>query len=149
VLNYKDETVIEHADWWRQQTGLDHVKLITSLPMLLGVCSTPELQAKLDFLRDVAGLSDKDLNNGARFFSASLERVVRPRFFYALQHGALERYKLSSLTFCSDAVFSQRVHRLDAPASADAVKRYKEAVSSAAFLERAAREEALRKQPRV
>jgi len=140
LLGYKDETVIEHADWWRQHTGLDHVKVVTSQPTLLGACSTTSYQAKVDFLRDVAGLSDYDLNHGAPFFGSSLEDKLRPRFFYAVQHGALERCKLSTLTFCSDAVFLRMVHRLDAPASADAVERYKETVSSAAFKEQAAQE---------
>ena len=149
MLAYADNTIIEHAGWWRQ-TGLDHAKLVASYPTLLGSCSTPELQVKLDFLRHVAGLSDKDLNNGAPFLSCSLEDKLRPHFFYALQHGALERYKLSTLCFCSEHRFMERVHRQGAwPAGDDAAERFKEAVSSAAFLEQAAQEEAKRRQPRA
>jgi len=129
VLVYTDKTVIEHEAWWRQ-SGLNHVKLITSLPTLLGACSTSELQAKLDFLRNVAGLSVDDVNSGAPFFSASLDDKLRPRFFYARRHGALERYKLSSLIFCTVEVFLQRVHLLDAPASEADVRRYKETAGS-------------------
>ena len=142
VLTYKEETVIEHAAWWKQ-SGLDHVKLVTTLPTLLGGVSVEELQAKLDFLRGVAKLSVANLNNGGPFFSSKLD-TLRSRFFYALKHGALERYKLSSLTFCSDARFLHRVHQLDALADARKVAEYKHEVASASFQAWAAQEEARR-----
>jgi hypothetical protein len=144
VLNFKAETVREHDAWWKQ-TGLDHVKIITMNPTLLGVAPVEALQEKLNFLRDVSWLSTDDLNNGGPFFQASLDNKLRPRFFYAWKHGALERYKLSSLSFCSDAVYLRKVHRLGAPASEDAVKRYKEVVASADFQAWAAQEEAQRR----
>jgi hypothetical protein len=111
ILNFKEETVKETAAWWNQ-TGLDHVKLVTAHPNLLGVCSVEELQAKLDFLSRVAKLSVADLNSGGSLFAANLD-TLRSRFFYALKHGALERYKLSTLIFCSDARFLRFVHQLD------------------------------------
>ena len=142
VLTYKEETVIEHAAWWKQ-SGLDHVKFVTTYPTLLGRASVEELQAKLDFLRGVAKLSVADLNNGWPFFATKFD-TLRPRFFYALKHGALERYELSSLTFCSDARFLHRVHQLDALADARKVAEYKQEVASASFQAWAAQEEARR-----
>ena len=93
------------------------------------------------FLRGVAKLSVADLNNGGPFFSAKLDKL-RSRFFYALKHGALERCKLSTLTFCSDARFLRRVHQLDALADVREVVEYKHEVASASFQAWAAQEEA-------
>ena len=143
VLNFKEETVIESAAWWKQ-SGLDHVKIAGTNPMLLGGVSTEELQARLSYLRDIARLSVDDLNLGGPFFSCSLDKTLRPRFFYACKHGALERYKLSTLTFCSAARYLRMVHRLDALADEDAVKRYKETVASADFMAWAAQQEEAR-----
>jgi hypothetical protein len=142
VLNYQEETAKEHAAWWKQ-TGLDHVKIVTALPTLLGSSSTKELQAKLDFLRDIAKLSVAYLNRGGPFFSSKLD-TLRSRFFYALKYGALERYKLSSLTFCTDARFLRYVHQLDALADASTIAEYKQEVASEAFQAWAAQEEARR-----
>ena len=147
VLSFAAETVIEHADWW-WRTGLDHVTMLTTHPTLLGSCAIAELQPKLDFLRSVAKLSDGDLNHSPTLFSASLEDTLRPRFFYALQHGALEPYQSSTflrLMYCSSERFLRRVHghrlRLGEAASAEEVERFKETVSSPPFMEWAAREE--------
>ncbi len=96
-------------------------------------------------MRDVAGLSTDDLNRASPFLQASLDNKLRPRFSYAWKHGALERFKLSSLTFCSDALYLQRVHQLDAPASKDEVDLYKETIASADFQAWAAQEEARRR----
>jgi hypothetical protein len=144
VLNYTDETVRERDAWWKQ-SGLDHVKLVEAQPTLLGSASTTELQAKLSFLRDVAGLNKDDLNHAAPFLAYSLDKTLRPRFYYGLKHGALERYKLSTLTFCSVATYLRKVHQLDAPADDDAVDLYKETIASADFLAWAAQEEARRR----
>jgi hypothetical protein len=121
------------------------MKIVESYPTLLGGVSTIEMQAKLSFLSDVAWLSTDDLNNGGPFFQASLDNKLRPHFFYAWKHGALERFKLSSLTFCSVALYLQRVHQLDAPASEDEVDLFKETVASADFQAWAAQEEAQRR----
>ena len=142
VLNYKEATVKEHAAWW-QQTGLDHVKLVTVLPQLLGGVSVKELQAKLNFLSHLAKLSVADLNCGAPFFIAKPDKL-RSRFFYALKHGALERYKLSSLIFCSEARFLRLVHQLDQVADARKVAEFKQELASPAFRAWAAQEEARR-----
>ena len=95
------------------------------------------------FLRGVAKLSVADLNNGGPFFSAKLDKL-RSRFFYALKHGALERCKLSTLTFCSNVRFLRYVHQLDALADARTIAEYKQEVASAAFQAWAAEEEARR-----
>ena len=144
VLNFKEETVREHAAWWKQ-SGLDHNKIVGTHPGLLGAPSTVELRAKVSFLRDVVWLSTDDLNRAPPFLQRPLDKTLRPRFFYACKHGAMERYKLSSLTFCSAAVYLRRVHQLDAPANEGAVKRFKETVTSADFLAWQAQEEAQRR----
>jgi len=148
VLNFKDETVQDLAAWW-SQTGLDHVKLITSQATLLGGVPIGELHAKLDFLRRVAGLSDAELSNASSFFTCSLDGRLRPRFFYALQKGALYACSMSTLMTETDASYvafalGRRNGRVN-PASEEEVECYKEAVSSPAFLEWAAQEEARRK----
>ena len=138
VLNFKEET----AAWWNQ-TGLDHVKLVTANQILLGVCSVEELQTKLNFLSRVAKLSVADLNSGGSLFAANLD-TLRSRFFYALKHGALERYKLSTLVFCSDARFLRFVHQLDALADSRTIAEYKQEVASTAFQKWVAQAEARR-----
>jgi hypothetical protein len=148
VLHYKEETIREHAAWWKQ-TGLDHLKIVETHPDLLGSSSTMELQEKLSFLRDVAGLNKDDLNHAAPFLSYSLDKTLRPRFFYACKHGALERNKLSSLTFCSVALYLRKVHQLDAPASEDEVDLFKETIASADFLAWAAQQEEARARPQL
>ena len=141
LLGSKEGTVRGTAAWWKQ-SGLDHLKIITTYPTLLGA-SVESLQARLNFLRDIAKLSVVDLNRGGRFFTANLDKL-RWRFFYALKHGALERYKLSTLTFCTDARFLRLVHQLDALADARTIAEYKQEVASAAFQAWAAEEEARR-----
>ena len=84
LLNYQEETVKEHAAWW-MQTGLDHVKIVTANPTLLGAPKTIELQEKLDFLSRVAGMSNDDLNNAGSLFNRSLDGRLRTRFFYAAE----------------------------------------------------------------
>jgi hypothetical protein len=104
VLNYKDETVREHAAWWKQ-TGLDHVKLITALPTLLGGASVEDLQARLDFLCIVAGMSTADLNNAGVLLALSLDRL-RARYFYTLQEGKLARFgTINTMMQKKDSVF--------------------------------------------
>ena len=145
VLAYTEETVRENAAWWKQ-TGLDHTKIIESEPTLLGCASTKQLAAKLGFLRHVARLSVSDLNNAAPLLSYSLEKTLRPRFFYALANGALERCKLSTLTVCSTATYLRKVHQFGMPASEDEVDRFNDIVASAKFQAWAnAQEETLRR----
>jgi hypothetical protein len=148
VLSYTEECVRERDAWWKQ-SGLDHVKIVEAHPTLLGGSSTMELQEKLSFLRDVAGLSTDDLNLAAPILAYSLDKKLRPRFFYAWKHGALERNKLSSLTFCSDALYLRKVHQLDAPASEDEVDLFKEMIASADFLAWAAQQEEARVRPQL
>jgi len=149
VLNFKDEKVIDHAVWW-QQTGLDHLKVIAFHPTLLGVCSTSELQAKLDFLRRMVGMSNAELNNAHSLLGMSLERRLRARFFYALQQQKLDRFRSFNTMFKEkDAVFlamiQGRPSTTEELASDAEVQCYKEVVSSPAFLEWAAQEEARRR----
>jgi hypothetical protein len=134
VLGYRDEVVKEHAAWWKQ-TGLDHVKLITASPVLLGACSTTELQAKLDFLSRVAGMSTEELDNAGVLFTRSLDGRLRARYFYALLKGRLARFtSINSMIQVTDAAFlavlqggsyTERASELE-------VKRYQKLVASSA-----------------
>ena len=136
VLNYREETVKEAAAWW-QRTGLDHGKLVTAIPTLLGVFSVKELQAKLDLLRHVVGVSDKDLNNACSLFASSLDGRLRPRYFYALlKHQLGGRYRIITMMSATDAAFVAMMQggtKRDR-ASLAAVARYHKLVTSAKFV---------------
>jgi hypothetical protein len=95
VLNYKEETVREHDAWWKQ-TGLDYVKILTNHPIRLGAPPTIDLQARLDFLSGVVGMSTADLNNAGSLLHRSLDGALRARYFYALLKGRLGRYGMNS-----------------------------------------------------
>ena len=153
MLTYTDETVIEHAVWWRQ-TGLDHVKLITAQPTLLGVCSTSELQAKLDFLRRVAGMSDAVLNNAPSLFGRSLHGRLRARYFYALQKQKLARFRSFSTMFkAKDSLFlamlQGRPSNTTELASDVEVKRYQKLIASPKFTAWRERQEACMRKARL
>jgi hypothetical protein len=136
VLNFKDQTVKETAAWWNQ-TGLDHVKLVTANPTLLGVCSVEELQAKLDFLRSVVGVGKEDLNNAGSLFHRSLDGRLRPRFFYALLKHRLARFgSTNTMMKETDATFMAMVQGRPCTdrASKREVARYQKLVESAGFM---------------
>ena len=144
VLNYQEGTVKEHAAWWRQ-SGLDHVKLVTAIPVLLGVVSVKELQAKLDFLRHVAGMSSAELNNAASLFARSLDGRLRTRYFYALQKHRLARFtSMNTLMKETDATFLAMMQggTVNDRASKFEVARYQKLVASAGFVAWRARQEA-------
>ena len=102
---------------------------------------------KLDFFRDVAHMSDDDLNNAAALFTMSLDGRLRPRFFYALRMGTAQLYSVNTLMNLADPGFVAhalgRSGRL-LPASAAEVASYKQTVASAEFIAWSQREEALR-----
>ena len=145
VLTYKDETVKEHAAWW-QQTGLDHVKLVTTQPGLLGKCPVKEMQAKLNFLSHVAGMSKEDLNKAPSLFGRSLDGRLRARYFYALQKNRLARFRsMNTMMGETDATFLAMVQggtaRRDRASEAE-VARYRKLVTSAKFAAWRERQEA-------
>ena len=144
VLGYQEETVREHAAWWKQ-TGLDHVKLVTAMPTLLGGVSVEELQAKLDFLRRVAGMSIDDLNNAGSLFTRSLDGRLRTRYFCAQQMHALGgRYCMNTLMKETDATFVAMMQggTTKDRASKAEVARYLEHVASVEFVAWRERQEA-------
>jgi hypothetical protein len=144
VLNVKEETMKEHAAWW-QQTGLDHVKLVVAMPTLLGVCSTKELQAKLDFLRRVAGMSIEDLNNAGSLFTRSLDGRLRTRYFYALLKHRLARFtSINTMMQVTDATFLAMMQggTVKDRAGKAEVARYQKLVASAGFMAWRERQEA-------
>jgi hypothetical protein len=151
VLNYKEETVKAHAAWW-QQTGLDHVKLVTIQPTLLGGVSVKELQAKLDFLSHVAGMSKEDLNKAPLLFACSLDGRLRARYFYALQKKRLTQFTSThTMMKVTDAAFLAMVQggtTRDRTSEAE-VARYRKLVTSAKFAAWRERQEAhiLRRRP--
>jgi hypothetical protein len=148
VLNFKDETVREHAAWWKQ-TGLDHIKIVTSLPTLLGGATVVELQARLDFLRIVVGMSTADLNNAPSLFANSLDDRLRARYFYALLKGRLARFTSMSTMFkTTDAAFLAMLQGESSRGRASEldVARYDKLVKSAKFVSWRERQEAQRMQ---
>ena len=144
VLGYKEETVRRNAAWWKQ-SGLDHVKRITSQPTLLGASKATELQAKLDFLSRVVGLSIEEMNNAGHLFTCSLDGRLRTRYFYALQKQALGgRFGFSTLMVAPDAGFLAMMQGrpFTQRASEAEVKRYREEVASPEFVAWRAEQEA-------
>ena len=135
LLNYKEETVKEHAAWW-QQTGLDHVKLVTTQPGLLGKCPVKEMQAKLNFLSHVADMSKEDLNKAGPLFALSLDGRLRARYFYAMLKHRLARFgSMSTMMKVTDATFLAVVQggTWKDRASEAEVARYCKLVTSAKF----------------
>ena len=136
VLNVKEKTVREHVAWLKQ-SGLDHVKLVTAQPTLLGGAPVGKLQARFDFLRRVAGMSNEDLNKAGSLFVLDLDGRVRPRYFYALQKDRLgRRHGISTLMVATDAAFVAMMqgHPSIQRASAAEVARYRQHVASAEFV---------------
>ena len=136
VLNFQEETVEEHAAWWKQ-TGLDHVKLVTTTPTLLGGVSVEELQAKLDFLRRVAGMSIEELNKSGPLLAYSLDNRMRARYFFALLKHRLARFtSMTTLMMVTDAAFLAMIQGGSCydRASKAAVARYQKLVASAGFV---------------
>ncbi len=145
VLNFKEETVREHDAWWKQ-TGLDHVKIITMNPTLLGVAPVEALQAKLDFLR-VVGMSTAELNKAGALFTFSLDDRLRARYFYALLKGRLARFTSKNTMFkTTDAAFLAMLQGqpYGTRASELEVARYDKLVKSAKFAAWRERQEARR-----
>ena len=144
VLNYQEGTVKEHAAWWKQ-TGLDHVKLVTAHPTLLGAPKTIELQEKLEFLSRVAGMSTMDLNNAGSLFTRSLDGRLRTRYFYTLQKHRLARFgSMNTMMQVTDATFLAMVQGGPSTdyASKAEVARYQKLVASAGFVAWRKRQEA-------
>ena len=135
VLNFKEETVKESAALWKH-SGLDHVKIVTGYPTLLGRAPA-DLQAKLNFLRHVAGMSNEDLNNAGHLLTRSLDIRLRARYFYALQKQQLGgRYGINTLMKETDTTFLAMMQggTVKDRASAAKVARYREPVASAEFV---------------
>ena len=140
VLHYKDETVREHVAWWKQ-SGLDHVKILRRHQNLLGSPPTSDLQARLDFVSRVAGMSTADLNKTGPLFHYRLNERLRARYFYALQEGKLADFtSMSTMLAETDAIFLAMLQGLSNKearankASDEEVARYKKQVVSAEFV---------------
>ena len=149
VLHYKDETIREHDAWWKH-TGLDHGKLVTSWPTLMGGVSVEALQAKLDFLSCVVGMSTAELNNAGVLFTCSLDGRLRARYFYALLKGRLARFGSMSTMFAeTDTSFLAMLHGQTRALARAAragdleVALYREQVASAEFVAWRERQESL------
>jgi hypothetical protein len=150
VLHYKDETVREHVAWWKQ-SGLDHVKILRRHQTLLGSPPTSDLQARLDFVRRVVGMSTADLNKAAPLFNFRLNERLRARYFYALQECKLADFtSMHTMMNVTDAAFLAMLQGVSYtvahanPASDQEVERYKEQVVSAKFVAWREEQEALR-----
>ncbi len=146
VLNFKDETVREHAAWWKQ-TGLDHVKILTANPNRLGAPTTAVLQSNLDFLRRVVGMSTAELNKAGSVIHLSLDARLRARYFFALLKGRLARFTSMSTMFkTTDAAFLAMLQGQTSRGRASEleVARYDKLVKSAKFVAWRERQEAQR-----
>jgi hypothetical protein len=145
VLSFKEDCVRKCNAWWKQ-TGLDHVKIVTSLPTLLGGVPLESLQAKLGFLSGVVGVSTAQLNNAHSLFSFSLDGRLRARYFYALLKGRLARFRsMNTMMKETDATFLAMVQGQPCTGRASEleVARYKKLTTSAEFVEWREAQEAL------
>jgi hypothetical protein len=139
LLNLKEETLLDHAAWWRQ-TGLDYKKILTAHPVLLCLRSDESrnyVQEKLDFLRDVAGMSVDELNKAGVLFCLSLVDRLRPRFFYARLLGNAYTCSMATLLGEVEASYLALAHgRINGRvnrASAAELERYKRRIESPRF----------------
>jgi hypothetical protein len=108
LLGVSEITIRNGAEWMQSQ-GLDVVRMVSMQPDLLW--RSPErLSAKLDFMRNVVGLNTSEIM--PRFLIASLDNVLRPRYFYALQRGVEQRYTFSTLVIPSDAKYLKMANSL-------------------------------------
>jgi hypothetical protein len=147
MLSFKEETVREHVAWWKQ-SGLDHVKILRRNQMRLGSPTVAVLQARLDFLSRVAGMSTAELSKAGVLFGFRLNERLRARYFYALQEKKLDFTSLSTMLAETDATFLAMLQGLsrtkarENPASDQEVERYQELVASAKFVAWRERQEA-------
>ena len=128
-LGFAEDRLRKRVQWLQSQ-GLDVKRILSSNPTVVMI-SAKALSPKLDFMRSVVGLDTSAIT--ARLLKASLDGVLRARYFYALQRGVLERYALVSLVPCSDATFIKSIHRLKTTASASEVAAYTAHIASPAF----------------
>jgi hypothetical protein len=129
-LGYAEDKLRSNTNWMAAQ-GLDVKRILSAQPSLLRL-TAKALAPKLDFVLNIVGLDISEVES--RFLVASLENVLRPRFFYAMQHGASQRFTLGTLVKCADARFLKMINRMETPASVNEVTAYKAHIASPAFL---------------
>ena len=131
LLSPTDESLRDGAEWLRTQ-GLDVIQMVSRFPELM-LYSPEGLSLKLDFLRSVVGLDTSEI--APRFLAASLDNLMRPRFFYARQRGVEQHYAFGSLVKSSDAVFLKMANSLakGVHATAEDVAAYKAHIATPAF----------------
>ena len=131
LLGSSEDRLQKGSRFLRSQ-GLDVERMLSDQPLLL--CHSPELLLeKLDFLRSVVGLVNSEVS--ARFFTASLEETMRPRYFYALQRSFTYACKFETLLTYVDATFVKRVDGFarGVHPSAEEVAAYRAHIASPAF----------------
>ena len=110
LLGFTTTALMQQATWW-QHTGLDYKKVLTSYPSLLGMGGnrrTPaqqlhaKLQAKLEFLHDVVGMSLEALSKAGVLFGLDLDGRLRPRYFYARLWGSKYSCTMTTLMLETD-----------------------------------------------
>jgi hypothetical protein len=131
LLGYEDSTLRRGAEWLRSQ-GLDVVRMVSAHPQLL-VLSPEGLSLKLDFMRSVVSLTTSEIL--PVFLTLSLEKRMRPRYFYALQRGVEQRYAFGTLMHCSDKAFLKLANSLakGVYAAAEDIAAYQAHIATPAF----------------
>ena len=128
-LGFAEDRLRKRVQWLQSQ-GLDVKRILSSNPTVVMI-SAKALSPKLDFMRSVVGLDTSAISG--RLLKASLDGVLRPRYFYVLQRGVMERYALGSLVHQSTAALLKMLHRLGRAATADEVAAYTAHIASPAF----------------
>ena len=127
LLGSAEDKLRSNAEWLLSQ-GLDVKRILSSQPCLL-MRAAKSLSPKIDFMRNVVGLDLSQVE--PRFFTGSLDNVLRPRVFYAMQREV--SYAFSTLVKRSDAEILKMLHRLKKPASVNEIAAYKAHIASPAF----------------
>jgi len=134
VLLGSSEDRLQKGSRFLRSQGLDVERMLSDQPTLLSL-SQELLLEKLDFLRSVVGLDNSEIS--ARLLVASLENVLRPRYFYALQRGAVHTpdYNFESLLKRVDADFVKTVGGFarGVHPSAEEMAAYRAHIASPAF----------------
>ena len=145
LLGFTRISLLQAATWWRC-TGLDYKKVLTAYPSLLGMGGNQrkparqlhaKLQAKLDFLHGVVGMSLDALSKAGVLFGLDLDGRMRPRYFYARLWGSKYSCTMTTLMLETDpsyvAYVLGRRNCRRVKATSEEVARYTERMRSPVF----------------
>jgi mTERF domain-containing protein len=96
-------------------TGLDTKRILDSHPTVLGRNPHRSLRPIIDFITKDMGRTLEEINRNPACLTYSLEKRIKPRYRYMLEHGRRQDYKLSTLFSPTDERFAWLVARQPHP----------------------------------